>query len=127
MPHFPLSSEHLFHLGQTQRPGDPQEGGWPGQAPDGGTPCQDLPLRRALLLRYALSRCSEKEAQALEAHLLLCEACFEDLKTLDRAGVLLRELTGPGALTLEQVLELGTRSDGGPRDGSGAGDDAPAR
>lgn len=44
---------------------------------------------RELLLPYALTGCRQEEGVAFEAHLLQCEACFEDLKTLDRAAALI--------------------------------------
>ena len=51
--------------------------------------CRDEEAR-ALLVRYVLARCSEEEAIRFEGHLLLCDLCFEDVKVLDRAGILLR-------------------------------------
>ncbi len=48
------------------------------------------PIRRSLLVPYALATCCATEADAFEAQLLACEACFQDLKALDRAGVLIR-------------------------------------
>ena len=55
--------------------------------------CTD-PLARSLLLSYVLSRTQEAESAFFEAHLLACDACFRDLKFLDRAGSLLAELLG---------------------------------
>jgi hypothetical protein len=53
--------------------------------------CAD-PQARALLLPYVLSRTEEAESVFFEAHLLACEACFRDLKLLDRVGSLIQEL-----------------------------------
>lgn len=75
----------------------PRPGGRRGVRSSG---CRE-PDVRALLLPYALSRCTEKEAVAFEAHLLGCAACFRDLKCLVRLGTLLRELLGPGASRLD--------------------------
>jgi len=44
---------------------------------------------RALLVPYALTGCRPQEGVAFEAHLLQCEACFEDLRLLDRAAALI--------------------------------------
>lgn len=44
---------------------------------------------RALLVPYALTGCRPDEAVTFEAHVLECEACFEDLKLLDRAAALI--------------------------------------
>ena len=52
--------------------------------------CAD-PVGRSLLVPYALSECTEDQALDFEAHLLGCDACFGDLKCLDRAGSLIRE------------------------------------
>ena len=46
---------------------------------------------RSLLLLYALQGCLDDEALDFEAHLLGCETCFQDLKTLDRARTLVQE------------------------------------
>jgi hypothetical protein len=58
-------------------------------------------------LPYALSRCSENDALGFEAHLLACETCFQDLKTLDRAGKLIQEFlartAGPRARDAKQA------------------------
>ena len=77
--------------------GSPRRLGAPSEAP-----CCDRPTR-ALLLPYALSQCPEEEAVCFEAHLLVCEACFQDLKVLDRAGVLIREFTGSGGKALDRL------------------------
>ena len=55
---------------------------------------------RTLLLPYALSQCTAKEAVRFETHLLGCAACFRDLRCLGRIGTLLRELLAakPGHL-----------------------------
>ena len=66
------------------------------------TPCCDRP-ERSLLLLYALSRCAEEEALDFEAHLLDCDACFEDLKTLDRARTLIREALNADSPVLERI------------------------
>ncbi len=44
---------------------------------------------RALLLPYALTGCRPDEGITFEAHLLDCDACFADLKVLDKAAVLI--------------------------------------
>jgi hypothetical protein len=59
---------------------------------------------RALLVPYACSSCTDEEALGFEAHLLLCAQCFEDLKTLDRAGVLIREFADSKSAGLERLL-----------------------
>jgi len=64
--------------------------------------CCDQP-ERALLLLYALSSCSEEEALDFEAHLLDCDTCFEDLKTLDRARMLVREALAADSPVPERV------------------------
>ena len=64
--------------------------------------CQD-PVSRALLVPYALGTCSDAEAEGLEAHLLACETCFQDLKVLDRAGALLRAYADSGARGLDRL------------------------
>ena len=58
-----------------------------------------------MLLLYALSGCLEDEALDFEAHLLGCEACFEDLKTLDRARVLVQEAMAGDPAILERLRE----------------------
>ena len=70
---------------------------------DAGPACPDSEAR-ARLVPYALSTLSDEEAIAFEAHLLLCPTCFEDLKVLDRAGVVLREFTQGHPLALDRVL-----------------------
>ena len=45
--------------------------------------------RRALLVPFALTGCTPDEALAFEAHLLECDACFEDLKSLDLAAAVI--------------------------------------
>ena len=59
---------------------------------------------RALLVPYACSSCTDEEALTFEAHLLMCARCFEDLKTLDRAGVLIREFADSKSPGLERLL-----------------------
>lgn len=49
--------------------------------------CSDK--HRALLLPYALTGCGPADGLAFEAHLLGCDACFEDLKSLDLAAALI--------------------------------------
>ena len=44
---------------------------------------------RALLVPYALTGCRQDEGVAFEAHMLQCDACYEDLKLLDRAAALI--------------------------------------
>jgi len=89
--------------GKRKRPGHPEAPTPPDGRPasDGSaiSACRDV-VGRALLVPYALSRCPEEQALAFEGHLLTCEACFQDLKVLDRAGVLLRECAGSGQLDL---------------------------
>ena len=55
------------------------------------TTCCD-PRVRQTLLPYALTCCPEDEALAFEAHLLDCEVCYRDLKALDRAGAVIRQI-----------------------------------
>lgn len=66
--------------------------------------CND-PQERQLLLLYVLSGCLDDEALDFEAHLLGCEACFEDLKTLDRARVLVQESMAGDPAILERLRE----------------------
>jgi anti-sigma factor RsiW len=47
--------------------------------------------KRVLLVPYVLARLQDRRAEVFEAHLLQCEACFRDLKILDRATRLVRE------------------------------------
>ena len=68
------------------------------------TACPD-PQERQMLLLYALSGCLEDEALDFEAHLLGCEACFEDLKTLDRARALVQEAMAGDPPVLERLRE----------------------
>ncbi len=44
---------------------------------------------RSLLVPYALTGCRPDEGALFEAHMLQCEACFKDLKLLDRAAALI--------------------------------------
>ena len=66
--------------------------------------CRDA-AGRALLVPYACSSCTDEEALTFEAHMLTCAACFEDLKVLDRAGVVIREFTSTRSEPLERLLE----------------------
>ena len=60
---------------------------------------------RSLLVLYALSSCSAEEAEAFEAHLLECDACFGDLQCLERAGILIREFLDSPAVVSERVRD----------------------
>ena len=68
-----------------------------------------------------------REAEAFEAHLLCCELCFQDLKCLDRAGVVIREFTGAKSPALDRLRNSLLRATGpsaqgptgGPRSGTG--------
>ncbi len=71
--------------------GAPAVGGSTDSAPPGTPPKCGDPVGEALLVPYALGGCQEREALAFEAHLLGCETCFENLRTLDQARRLLRE------------------------------------
>ena len=77
-----------------------------------GDTCCSGAAERSLLLLYALSGCLDEEALDFEAHLLECEACFQDLKTLDRAGVLVREALAadPAVLTRLRSALTGFRT-----------------
>ena len=68
------------------------------------TACPD-PQERQMLLLYALSGCLDDEALDFEAHLLGCDSCFEDLKTLDRARTLVQEAMAGEPAVLERVRE----------------------
>jgi hypothetical protein len=58
---------------------------------------------RALLLLYALSAVEEHEAIEVEAHLVTCEPCFEDLKHLDRTGTLIQEFLSVASPYRERI------------------------
>ncbi len=58
-----------------------------------------------LLVPYALERCPEEEAEVFEAHLLGCGLCFEDLKSLDRAGLVIREYLGSGSPSVDRLRD----------------------
>jgi hypothetical protein len=81
--------------------------------PDGRLPdapsCVDRESR-SLLVLYALAGCQEPEALDFEAHLLTCDACFQDLKSLDRVGGLIRESLSAAHVRdrLVQALRGGT-------------------
>jgi len=64
--------------------------------------CCDLDARPLLVL-YALSECAAEEALTFEAHLLECEACFTDLKCLDRSRALIQEFLGPRSDVRDRV------------------------
>ena len=66
--------------------------------------CRD-PEGRSLLVLYALARCAPEEAEAFEAHMLECDACFQDLKCLDRAGILIREFLDSPAAVSDRVRD----------------------
>jgi hypothetical protein len=65
-----------------------------------------VPTSRSLLLPYLLSQCSEDQAITLEAHLLACATCFQDLKSLDRAAGVIHELMDTTSPARDQVLAL---------------------
>jgi hypothetical protein len=68
----------------------------------------ESPEKRNLLLPYALAKCSEDEAVTFEAHMLACASCFQALKTLDRAGNLLRQAINSPSPALDRLrLALG--------------------
>lgn len=69
-----------------------------------GPACAD-PAARALLLPYALSRCTDDESFDFEVHVLCCAACFRDLKRLDLAGSLLHELMDAPSPALNRVRQ----------------------
>ena len=70
----------------------------------GSTGCScNEPQERSLLLLYALSACLDDEALDFEAHMLGCETCFEDLKTLDRARLLVQEAMAGDPVVLERI------------------------
>lgn len=50
-----------------------------------------VPAMQSRLVPYALGRDEGAYAEEFEAHLLLCEACFADLKSIDRTQELIRE------------------------------------
>jgi hypothetical protein len=81
---------------------DPKAGRAPSRQQRTAPRCR-VPAARMLLLPYALSQCREAEALRFEAHLLACETCFSDLKTLDRAGALIREFADEKDPVLERV------------------------
>ena len=58
---------------------------------------------RSLLLLYALQGCLDDEALDFEAHLLGCETCFQDLKTLDRARSLVQEALTADPAVLQRL------------------------
>jgi hypothetical protein len=102
----PHSEAH--EAGDRPRKGGQDRGATPGKkkkarkvrAPSG---CQSP--SRSLLLPYALSRCTEDEAVAFEAHLLACGSCFQALKTLDRAGTLIRQFISTESPSLDRVRQ----------------------
>lgn len=67
---------------------------------------------RALLVPYALTGCRPDEGLAFEAHVLVCDACFEDLTLLDRAAALI----GDWALARVTLADLFYNADCGPAD-----------
>jgi anti-sigma factor RsiW len=52
------------------------------------------PEMRRLLVPYALGSCTDDAEQRFEAHVLTCERCFEDLKSVDRTRLLIQEFVG---------------------------------
>ena len=66
--------------------------------------CGD-PDSRVLLVPYALARCPDEAAEVFEAHLLGCGACFEDLKSLDRAGRVIHEYLGSGSSAADRLRD----------------------
>ena len=77
------------------------------------TTCCD-PTVRSMLLIYSLKICEEEEAVAFEAHLLDCEVCYRDLRALDRAGAVIRQIA-----EIEPARREGARE--GESAGSGSG------
>lgn len=59
------------------------------QAPEAGPRAMCSSPERALLIPYALTGCRPDQGLAFEAHVLCCDACFEDLTLLDRAAALI--------------------------------------
>jgi hypothetical protein len=58
-----------------------------------------------LLVPYALARCPDEEAEVFEAHLLGCGLCFDDLKSLDRAGLVIREYLGSESPSIDRLRD----------------------
>lgn len=52
-------------------------------------------VTREHLVPYAFGTCDEDASLSFEAHLLDCDACYEDLKVLDRARELVQGWTMP--------------------------------
>jgi hypothetical protein len=70
------------------------------------------PEVRRLLVPYAISRCRESEAVRFEAHMLACPVCFRDLKTLDRAGALLKSHLPPPRSAEDELPRTGPAAGG---------------
>lgn len=58
---------------------------------------------RELLLPYALTGCNREQGLAFEAHMLSCDACFDDLKSLDLAAALIGD-PNEAKLTLSDLF-----------------------
>jgi len=75
---------------------------------------------RALLVPYALTGCRQDEGVAFEAHMLQCDACYEDLKLLDRAAALIGDWA-VARLTLADLFYNAPASDGPASNGTANG------
>lgn len=67
----------------------------------------ESPEFRALLIPYALSSCTEEAEERFESHLLTCDACFRDLKAIDRTRELIQDFVGedrPETLTARTIV-----------------------
>jgi hypothetical protein len=63
------------------------------------------PEDRALILPYLFGKTGESDSVRFEAHLLMCGACFADLKVLDRAGTILTELAQRGTVSEDRQVD----------------------
>ena len=53
-------------------------------------PCTDLRVR-ALVVPYALGLLTAEERDSFEVHVLECDVCYENLRSIERTSGLLRE------------------------------------
>ena len=105
-------------VGPTARPGQRLENGYAqgrghGQETE-SLQCLDV-AGRALLVRYALDGCQGDDASSFEEHLITCEPCFQDLKSLDRVAGLLRDFVQNDREFVEHLragLLIASRDDG---------------
>ena len=67
--------------------------------------------QRELLVPYALTGCRPEEALEFEAHILGCDACFDDLQLLDRAAAVIGDWS-IARLTLADLFYNSPRGQG---------------